>query len=92
MTSILSNIWCWLSSFWYSLRGFVNNSFDSLLSGVDALVSGVANVGSLAAPVFDSQYMWVAGAVGLPQALAIVAGALLIRFVLQTIPFVRWGS
>lgn len=32
------------------------------------------------------------GYIGIPQALAMIVGALLIRFVLQMIPFVRWGS
>lgn len=32
------------------------------------------------------------GYIGLPQAIGIVVSGLLIRFFLQTIPFVRWGS
>ena len=32
------------------------------------------------------------GATGMSQALAIVASAMGTRFILQTIPFVRWGS
>lgn len=32
------------------------------------------------------------GAIGVTQALTIVVGALVVRFALQTIPFVRWGS
>jgi len=32
------------------------------------------------------------GAIGVTQAITIVVGALVIRFTLQTIPFVRWGS
>jgi hypothetical protein len=32
------------------------------------------------------------GAIGVTQALTIVVGALVVRFTLQTIPFVRWGS
>lgn len=32
------------------------------------------------------------GYIGVPQAISIVVAALVIRFTLQTIPFVRWGS
>ena len=32
------------------------------------------------------------GYIGITQALTMVVAALLIRFLLQTIPFVRWGS
>lgn len=32
------------------------------------------------------------GVIGVTQALTMIVGALLIRFLLQTIPFVRWGS
>jgi len=34
----------------------------------------------------------VLGYIGIPQAISIIVGALIIRFLLQTIPFVRWGS
>lgn len=34
----------------------------------------------------------VLGYIGIPQAFSIIVAALLIRFLLQTIPFVRWGS
>ncbi|MNR68921.1 hypothetical protein D3C85_1938070 [compost metagenome] len=32
------------------------------------------------------------GVIGLTQSLAIIVAALVVRFLLQTIPFVRWGS
>lgn len=32
------------------------------------------------------------GAIGLTQAITIIVAALVLRFILQTIPFVRWGS
>lgn len=32
------------------------------------------------------------GYIGIPQALSIIVAGLVIRFLLQTIPFVRWGS
>lgn len=34
----------------------------------------------------------VMGYIGVPQAISIIVAALVIRFTLQTIPFVRWGS
>jgi len=34
----------------------------------------------------------VLGLVGITQGVTIIVSALLVRFVLQTIPFVRWGS
>lgn len=34
----------------------------------------------------------VLGAIGITQAITIIVAALVIRFTLQTIPFVRWGS
>lgn len=34
----------------------------------------------------------MANALGLPEALALIVGALIVRFLLQLIPFVRWGS
>ncbi|MGH9875011.1 MAG: DUF2523 family protein [Pyrinomonadaceae bacterium] len=32
------------------------------------------------------------GVIGVPQGISIIVSALVVRFVLQTIPFVRWGS
>ncbi len=32
------------------------------------------------------------GAIGVTQAITIIVAALVIRFILQTVPFVRWGS
>lgn len=32
------------------------------------------------------------GVIGVTQALSIIVAALVVRFLLQTIPFVRWGS
>ena len=34
----------------------------------------------------------ILGLIKLPQAISIIVAALVIRFILQTIPFVRWGS
>ncbi|MOA66828.1 hypothetical protein D3C78_1937270 [compost metagenome] len=32
------------------------------------------------------------GYIKIPQALSMIVAALVIRFILQTVPFVRWGS
>ena len=49
-------------------------------------------VGGLTVPAIANEYAWLLGATGMSQALTIVAGAMGVRFLLQTIPFVRWGS
>lgn len=43
-------------------------------------------------PVIADQYAWILGATGMSQAIAIVAAAMGVRFLLQSVPFVRWGS
>lgn len=65
--------------------------FDSLFVPVDALVASIGT-GGLTVPAIANEYAWLLGATGMSQALTIVAGAMGVRFVLQTIPFVRWGS
>lgn len=68
--------------------------FDSLL--------GIAS-GALAAISipFDPQMYYamipqetaqLMGYIGVPQAISMIVAALIVRFALQTIPFVRWGS
>ncbi|MDU9400808.1 DUF2523 family protein [Pseudomonas sp. zfem003] len=34
----------------------------------------------------------ILGYIGIPQCLSIIVASLVVRFTLQTIPFVRWGS
>ena len=48
--------------------------------------------GGLTVPMIADQYAWLLGATGMSQAIAIIAGAMGVRFILQSIPFVRWGS
>jgi hypothetical protein len=55
------------------------------------MVTSIGTGGLSIQPIPDA-YAWILGATGMSQALAIVAGAMGVRFVLQTIPFVRWGS
>lgn len=91
MSSILSAIYCWLQDFYYGLHDLGLSIWDSVLSPADAMLSSL-DVSSLSAPLIPDAYAWVLGATGLAPALAIIATAMLTRFVLQTIPFVRWGS
>jgi hypothetical protein len=65
--------------------------WDSLLSVADSTLATIGTAG-LTLPVIPDQYAWVLGATGMSQALAILASAMGTRFLLQTIPFVRWGS
>jgi hypothetical protein len=91
MNSILSAILCWLQDFFYSLNDLGLQAWDSLLSPADATLASL-DVSALSAPIIPDAYGWVLGATGVAPALAIIATAMLTRFVLQTIPFVRWGS
>lgn len=91
MVAILTLIWCWLQEFFYSLTDWAIGIWDSLLSVTDSTLTSLGNAG-LSLPVIPDQYAWVLGATGLSQGLAIIAGAMGTRFLLQTIPFVRWGS
>ncbi|MDH5669271.1 MAG: hypothetical protein OEY86_14800 [Nitrospira sp.] len=91
MQAILSMIYCWAVNLVSSLRDVGLESWDSVLSVVDSLLSTLGT-GGLVLPEVPVEYAWILGATGVSQAIAIVAGALGVRFLLQMIPFVRWGS
>ena len=91
MTALLNLIYCFLMDMIASFKDIWLLGWDSVLSPVDALLSSVGT-GSLVVPVIADQYAWLLGATGMSQALAILAAAMGVRFVLQSIPFVRWGS
>jgi hypothetical protein len=91
MTAILQLIYCFLLDMIASFKDIWLLGWDSVLGAVDALLASVGT-GDLTVPVIADQYAWLLGATGLSQALAIVAGAMGVRFLLQSIPFVRWGS
>ena len=91
MTAILTMIWCFLQDMIASFRDVWVVGFDSLLSPVDAMLTSIGT-GGLTVPVIADQYAWMLGATGMSQAVALMAGAMGVRFLLQTIPFVRWGS
>jgi len=91
MTALLNLIYCFLMDMIASFKDVWLLGWDSVLSPVDSLLSSVGT-GSLVVPVIADQYAWLLGATGMSQALAILAGAMGVRFLLQSIPFVRWGS
>ena len=91
MTALLNLIYCFLMDMIASFKDLWLLGWDSVLSPVDTLLSSVGT-GSLVVPVIADQYAWLLGATGMSQALAILAGAMGVRFLLQSIPFVRWGS
>ena len=91
MTAILTLIYCWLQEFFFSLTDWGLSIWDSLLSVADSTLATIGTAG-LTLPVIPDQYAWVLGATGMSQALAILASAMGARVILQTIPFVRWGS
>ena len=91
MTAILNLIYCFLMDMIQSVRDVWVIGWDSVLAPVDALVASVGT-GGLTVPAIANEYAWILGATGMSQAVAIVAGAMGVRFLLQTVPFVRWGS
>jgi hypothetical protein len=91
MTALLNLIYCFLMDMIASFKDIWLLGWDSMLGPVDALLSSVGT-GGLTVPVIADQYAWLLGATGLSQAIALIAGAMGIRFLLQSVPFVRWGS
>ncbi len=91
MTAILNMIYCFLLDMIARFRDAWLDMWDSLLQVVDVTLASVGT-GGLSIVAIPDQYAWILGATGMSQALAIIAGAMATRFILQTIPFVRWGS
>ena len=91
MTAILQLIYCFLLDMIASFRDVGIESWDSVLGVLDTTLSAIGT-GGLVLPVIPAEYTWMLGATGMSQALTIVAGAMGVRFLLQTVPFVRWGS
>ncbi len=91
MTALLNLIYCFLMDMIASFKDLWLVGWDSILVPVDALLASVGT-GGLAVPVIADQYAWLLGATGLSQAIALIAGAMGVRFLLQSVPFVRWGS
>ena len=91
MTALLNLIYCWLLDLLAKVTDIGLNAWDSVLGPADSILASVGT-GSLTVPVIPAQYAWILGATGMAQAVAIIAGAMLVRFTLQSVPFVRWGS
>ena len=91
MLAVLQMIYCWLQDFWMSLNDWYLGLWDSFLGILDSGLSTISIEG-MTLGVIPDQYAWVLGATGMSQALAIFASGMLIRFALQSVPFVRWGS
>jgi len=91
MASLLNLIYCFLLNMIAAFKDVWLEAWDSLLTPVDTTLAGISP-GALPAPVIPDAYAWILGATGMSQAVAIVATAMGVRFLLQSIPFVRWGS
>ena len=91
MQAILSMIYCFLLDMIATFRDVGIESWDSVLGVLDATL-GAIGTGGLVLQIIPAEYTWMLGATGMSQALTIVAGAMGVRFLLQTVPFVRWGS
>lgn len=91
MQAILSMIYCFLLDMIGRFRDVWLEGWDSVLGVLDSTLTSIGT-GGLTLPVIPAEYAWILGATGMSQALTIVAGALGVRFLLQTVPFVRWGS
>lgn len=91
MEAILSLIYCFLMDMIGTFVDVWVGMWDSLLMPVDSLMASIGTGGLSLVPIPD-EYAWILGATGMSQCLAIIAGAMATRFLLQSIPFVRWGS
>jgi len=91
MTGLLNLIYCFLLDMIASFKDIWLLGWDSLLGPVDTILTSIGT-GGLTVPVIANQYAWVLGATGMSQAMAIIASAMGVRFLLQSVPFVRWGS
>jgi hypothetical protein len=92
MASILGMIYCWALGVQGMLYGIIYSVEDSLLGVVDTAIGAMPAMVSPPDLSGVAQYLWLAGATGLDVCIGIIVGALIVRFTLQTIPFVRWGS
>ena len=91
MTGLLNLIYCFLLDMIASFKDIWLLGWDSLLGPVDTILTSIGT-GGLTAPVIANLYVWVLGASGMSHAMSIIAGATGVRFLLQSVPFVRWGS
>ena len=76
---------------WLYFWDAVLNQWDTILSSADSVLASIGGT-PWTFGVIPSQYAWILGATGIVECLTMVATALGIRFLLQSVPFVRWGS
>lgn len=91
MIGLLNLIYCYLLDMIHSFRDIWIIGFDSILGPVDSILTSIGT-GGLTVPTIANDYAWILGVTGMSQALTIIATAMGVRFLLQTVPFVRWGS
>ncbi len=89
MSSLLNAILCWLQDFFPSFGDVLNAAWESLLQVADGLL---LTMPALTLPTLSSSVTWLLASTGVAPAIALIAGAYLVRFTLQSVPFVRWGS
>jgi len=83
LVTILEDFFIWSLEQLLSVGELLLNSVGSLMSGLD-----IASYFSLIPP----ETAYYLNILGVSQALGMIATCLGIRFLLQLIPFVRWGS
>ena len=91
MEAILNLIYCFLTDMIAKFVDVWVGMWDSLLTPVDTMLASVGTGGLSIIPI-PTEYAWLLGATGMSQCFAIIAAAMATRFILQTVPFVRWGS
>ncbi|WP_260261721.1 VSK receptor [Vibrio intestinalis] len=79
-----------------AIKDIVAYVFDQFLSVTNALVDGViVSLSAIPMPEtlpLPSGVSWVMSQIGVPQMLVMVSASLVVRLLLQLIPFVRLGS
>jgi len=91
MIGVLQAILCFLKDMLYILFDIWLGHWDSILSTADSFLAQIGGT-PWTFTAIPTQYAWVLGATGIAESLTIIATALGIRFLLQSVPFVRWGS
>jgi len=91
MIAVLNAILCYLKEMLYLFSDWWLTHYDSVLSTTDNMLKTLGGTAWTFSAI-PTQYAWLLGATGIAESLTIIASALGIRFLLQTVPFVRWGN
>lgn len=102
---LFQGIWDAFVAFWVNivltLFDMIKDVFFFIIDNVlDLAISALGAIGSGLSAMNPAQYISaippdvqnIIGLIRVGEAVAIIVTAILIRFALQTIPFVRWGS